>query len=291
MHVAALRRYPVKSMLGEELDQAVVTERGLRGDRGYAVVDTADGTVASGKLPRKWGALLGLRACYLDEPGEGPLPPVEVTLPDGTTLRSDAAGTDAALSALLGRDVRLTSEVPAGGRFEEQWPDIDGLAPASFIAGTTVRHEGDDPVSAIDLGMLAPPGTFFDLAPLHLLTTSTLAQLAALAPGPAFDARRYRPNVVVDGAPEGFAEDAWVGIHIALGDVRADVTMLTMRCVLTTLAQDGLSEDRDTLRAIAKHHRREIPGLGTWACAGAYASVGRGGTVCVGDTVSVEATA
>lgn len=289
MRVASLHRFPVKSMLGEELAEAVVSERGLLGDRGYGLVDTADGTVASAKHPRKWSALLAMSARYVDEPAPGaPLPPVAVTLAGGTVLRSDAPGTDAALSALLGREVRLTSEPPPGSRFEEQWPAIEGLAPADFIAGTTTGHEGDEPVSTIDLGMLAPPGTFFDLAVLHVLTTSTLARLAALAPGPAFDAARYRPNVLLDGAPEGFAEDAWTGQELALGDeVRAPVSMPTMRCVMTTLAQGALPEDRDTLRGIARHHRVEIPGLGTWACAGAYASVRAGGVLRAGDPASV----
>lgn len=293
MRIASLSRHPVKSMLGEQVEQAVVTDRGVLGDRAYALVDTADGSVASGKHPRKWGALLGLSARFVDEPAPGaPLPPVVVVLPDGRELRSDAAGTDAALSALVGREVRLTSEVPSGSRFEEQWPAIEGLAPADFITATTTSHEGDEPVSAIDLGMLAPPGTFFDLSVLHVLTTSTLGRLAELAPGAGYDARRYRPNVLVEDADEGFAEDDWVGRTLALGgQVQAGVSMLTMRCVMTTLAQGGtapLPEDRDTLRGIARSHRREIPGLGTWACAGVYADVRAGGVLRRGDEVTLD---
>lgn len=290
MHVAALHRYPVKSMLGEVLDEVPVGERGLLGDRGYGLVDTADGTVASAKLPRKWAPLLTMTARYVDEPvAGGALPPVEVTLADGTALRSDGPRTDAALSRVLGRDVRLTAEAPPGSRFEEQWPALEGLAPAEFISATTTSHEGDEPVSTIDLGMLAPPGTFFDLAPLHVLTTSTLARLQELAPRARFDVLRYRPNLLVEGAPEGFAEDAWVGGSLALGGaVRATVTMLTMRCVMTTLGQGDLPEDRDTLRALAKHHRQDIPGLGTWACAGAYAGVATGGLLRTGDAVSLQ---
>ena len=289
MRIASLHRYPVKSMLGEQLEHADVGERGVLGDRGYAVVDVEDGTVASAKHPRKWGALLGLSARYTAPPVAGePLPAVVVSFPDGSEHHSDDA--DEALSELLGRGVRLTSEAVAGSRFEEQWPAIEGLAPERFVTGTTTSYEGEEPVSALELGMLAPPGTFFDLAVLHLLTTSTLQTLSSLAPGPVFDARRYRPNVVVADAPDGFAEDAWVGRAVGLGDrVRIDVSMLAMRCVMTTLAQDGLTEDRDTLRAIARHHRRQIPGLGTWACAGVYAGVGAAGTVHVGDPVALHA--
>lgn len=288
MYVQTLNRYPVKSMLGEELEQARVSTRGVLGDRAYALVDRTDGTVASAKHPRKWGALLGCSARFVAEPEPGgELPPVEVTLPDGSVRRSGVRGTDEAISAVLGRPVRLTSEVPAGSRFEEQWPAIEGLAPPAFIEATTTSYEGDEPVSALDLGMLAPAGTFFDLSVLHVLTTATLEHLAQLAPGPAFDARRYRPNLVVADTGEGFTEDAWVGSTLVVGAMRVSVSMLAMRCVMTTLAQGHLEADRDGLRALARHHRREIPGLGTWACAGVYADVSSGGTVRRGDPVEL----
>lgn len=295
MRVASLYRYPVKSMLGERVASAVLSDRGVLGDRGYGLVDIEDGKVASAKLPRKWSALLTMTARYTVEPRAGEaLPPVVVTLADGTQLRSDDAATDAALSDVLGRQVRLTSTAPPGSRFEEQWPQIAGLAPEDFITSTTTSYEGEEPVSAIDLGMLAPPGTFFDLAPLHVLATSTLEQLARLAPDSRFDVSRYRPNVLVEGAGEGFVEDGWTGRVLALGgDVRAPVSMPAMRCVMTTLPQggaaaSGLPEDRDTLRTIARSHRVEIAGLGTWACAGSYAGVTTGGTVREGDEVSVS---
>ena len=290
MRIASLHRYPVKSMQGEQLEVAQVGIRGLAGDRAYALVDAEDGTIASAKHPRKWGALLGFGARLLAEPApDTPAPPVLITFPDGAEWRSDDPGVHDALSAALGRTVRLTSEVPPGSRFEEQWPAIDGLAPQAFIDRTTSSHEGAEPVSALDLGVLAPPGTFFDLATLHLLTDATLQHLTSLAPGPAFDVRRYRPNLVVTGAPEGFAEDAWVGQLLTVGDLRAQVSMLAMRCVMTTLAQPGLAEDRDSLRAIARHHRADIPGLGTWACAGVYGGVTTAGAVRVGDEVVLTA--
>src|SRR5213076_1135583 len=53
--VVGLWRYPVKSMMGEELNAAEVTERGMVGDRQFAVVDASTGKVAGAKNPRKWG--------------------------------------------------------------------------------------------------------------------------------------------------------------------------------------------------------------------------------------------
>ena len=304
--VGSLHRYPVKSMLGEDLASCELTATGLVGDRGYALVDSADGTVASAKHPRKWSGLLAWSARYLAEPVVGqPLPPVQLTAPDGTVLRSDDPGADRALSAALGRDVRLSAQPVAGALFEEVWPEIEGLAPDDFITSTTTgRSESDEALSALALGLLVTEPSFMDLSALHLLTTATLAELSRLTPGSSFDARRYRPNILVAGpdlpadAEPGFAEDAWVGAEVGLGGAAVRVTMLTMRCVMTTLAQgpraarpqaqgpradSGLAEDRDTLRTLARHHRRDIPGLGTWACAGVYADVTRPGTVRVGD--------
>ncbi|MGY1744883.1 MOSC domain-containing protein [Blastococcus sp. SYSU D00695] len=288
MHIDALYRFPVKSLLGEEVDRLRLTDRGVVGDRALALVD-ADGRVASAKHPRKWGALLGMSARFTAEPEPGaPTPTVVITLPDGTELSSDDRRADAVLSDVVGQPVRLTAEVPEGGQFEEHWPDIDGLAPAEVIEGSTHAFEGADPVSLFPIGMMAPSGTFVDLAPLHLLTRATLEQLTELGGGSDFDVLRYRPNALVAGTGPGFAEDDWVGRTLALGDaVRAGVSMLTMRCVMTTLAQGGLPEDRGTLRTVARHHRREIPGMGTWACAGVYADVTGPGTVRVGDPVTL----
>lgn len=290
--VAGLYRYPVKSMLGEAVERSHLGAQGLLGDRAYAVVDASDGVVASAKVPAKWAGLLGFRATFTTEPEpDAPLPPVDVLFPDGSTLNSDDERLHTALSSMLGREVRLSAEPVPGHEFEEVWPGIEGLAPQQFIDSTTVGHEVDGEVrSRMGLGMMVGGASFFDLATLHVLTTSTLARLGELAPDATFDVRRYRPNVLVDDAGEGFAEDDWVGHTLVLGaeGAAADVSMLCMRCIMTTLPQEDLPEDRATLRAIAEHHRRDIPGLGTWACAGVYAGVSGTGGLGLGDTVEVR---
>lgn len=294
--VDQLWRYPVKSMLGEQVERAVVGPSGLLGDRAFAVVAVDDGTVASAKVPRSWSGLLGFRATYTAEPEPGaPLPPADVLFPDGSTLRTDDARIHAALSGVLGREVRISADPVAGAQFEEVWPQVEGLAPQRFIEATTVgREAGGEARSRIGLGMLVGEPSFFDLATLHLLTTGTLARLREHAPDATFDVRRYRPNVLVDTGDErgsaeadGFVEDDWVGRTVTAGEVGMAVAMLTMRCVMTTLAQEELPEDPDTLRAIARHHRRAIPEMGTWACAGVYAGTAAPGTIAVGDPVSV----
>ncbi len=286
MAVSALYRYPVKSMTGETRERVHVDERGVLGDRGYAVLDVETGVVASAKVPRRWAALLDLTAAYVEEPvPAAPLPPVAITFPDQRVRRSDDPGTDAALSAALGRDVRLVTEPPEGARFEELWPDIDGLAPPKVISGTRARDEDSgEVISSFDLSPFGAEGTFFDLSSLHVLTEATLGRLAELAPGSDFDPRRYRPNLVVDTQQEGFVENDWPGTEADLGTTRVRFSFATMRCVMTTLAQAGLADDRDTLRTIARHNRIEIPQIGgTWACAGVYADVVRPGKIAVGD--------
>jgi uncharacterized protein YcbX len=290
--VVGLNRYPVKSMLGEALSEVDVTTLGFLGDRAFAVVDSSTGKVASAKHPAKWSRLLEVGAAFVDAVTLGqPLPPVAMTFPDGTVARSDDADVNDVLSGYLGRDVALTNTCPEGPTFEEVWPsDVEGLAPQDFISSTssTTTTEGDA-ISDLALAMAAPPGTFFDLSTLHLLTTSTLDALRAAGPDSDFDVRRYRPNVLIETDEDGFVENAWVNGTVTMGaSAAAHVDLPTMRCVMTTLAQRDIPADRSTLRVVAKANRIEITGLGVWACAGAYASVTETGSVKLGDAVTVS---
>jgi len=289
--VAALWRFPVKSMQGEQLQAADVTAGGTVGDRAYAVVDVETGKVGSAKHPRKWRRLLECEATFVEQPVAGsPLPAVRIALPDGTTVSSDESGVDDALSDLVGRAVTLTSAAPDHGTIEELWPDIDGLAPAEFIEQTAVAGgRPDETVSDIAIGLAAPAGTFYDLAVLHLLTTASLRALEGFAPESRFDALRYRPNVLIETDADGFVENDWPGRTLAFGaGLQASVSIPTMRCVMTTLAQRDLPRDPEVLQTIARHNRIEIAGLGQWACVGAYAAVAVPGGVRVGDPVTLR---
>src|SRR5258707_11646155 len=126
--VESLWRSPVKSMLGEEVSATQVTERGLLGDRAYALVDSSDGKAATAKNPRKWPSLFDFRAS-LDEPArpaEG-VPPVRIAFPDGTTVRSDQDELNPLLSKALNRDVTLRAAEQGEVKAEEYWPDMEGL--------------------------------------------------------------------------------------------------------------------------------------------------------------------
>jgi len=126
--VAALWRYPVKSMMGEELNSSEVTARGLLGDRQFAVVDRATGKVGGAKNPRKWGNFFAFRAAYTESPKAGaPMPPVRITLPDGTEITSVQDDLEQVLARAFGRDVA----------FEEAKPDDKCRPPRPRSTGRT----------------------------------------------------------------------------------------------------------------------------------------------------------
>jgi len=254
-------------MLGEELNAAEVTKRGLLGDRAYALVDSADGKVASAKNPRKWPQLFDCRAALADVPRAGvKAPPVRVTLPDGTIVNSEQSDLNQIFSKVLKREVKL-SGLPdvQTATAEEYWPDIEGLDHRNTVT--------DFPL---------PEGTFFDCALVHLLTTATLDRLRGLYPQGRFEVRRFRPNIVVETAnvERDFVENGWIGQVLAIGDsVRLSVTGPCPRCVMTTLPQGDLPKDTGILRTAARHNRANI---------GIYASVLEAGTVRRGDSVRLE---
>ena len=263
----SLWRYAVKSMMGEELNATEVTSSGLLGDRSYALLDSSDGKVASAKNPRKWPQLFDFRAVLTDVPRTGvKVPPVRITLPDGSIVNSEQPDVHQILSKVLKREVKLSVWPDLHtATAEEYWPDIEGL---------------DHRDTVTDFGL--PEGTFFDCAVVHLLTTATLDRLRMLYPQGRFEVRRFRPNIVVETANDekDFVENAWIGQMLAIGDaVRLSITGPCPRCVMTTLPQGDLPKDAGILRTAAQHNRANV---------GVYASVLRGGMVHRGDSVRLE---
>ena len=274
--VSRLRRYPVKSMLGEDLDAGDVTFRGLDHDRRLAVVSRRTGKVASAKYPRLWRALLTLSA-VADPPSEGADNGVRITLPDGGIVNSTDPDVDQVLSALLSEPVTLTSTPPPGA-------SLDRAVPEAVLAdGVTAEV----PAELIEIGAGAPPGTFVDFAPLHLLTTGTLDRIAGLSPRGVADPERYRPNIVIRTTLPGFAENDWLDRYVAVGDdLILRVIARTPRCAVPTLAHGPLPRDSDALRVLARHNRlAPVADTDPEPCAGVYAVVLNPGRIQVGDSV------
>ena len=261
--VVSIWRYPVKSMIGEELNSSYVTERGLIGDRVYALIDQQTGKVASAKNPGKWGKLFDFHAAFIDSPQTAEnIPPVRITLPDGSQIFSNDGEIDLTLSKILSREVSVMNSSLEKPSYEEYWPDIEGLAQRETVTDEAM-----------------PPQTFFDIAVIHLLTTSTIDRLRELYPEGRFEVRRFRPNIVVESASEekDFIENSWVDMKLKIGEeIELKIIGPCTRCVMTTLPQGDLPKDLGILRTVAKYNQVH---------AGVYASVHRGGTIHRGDNI------
>ncbi|OBA86214.1 sulfurase [Mycobacteriaceae bacterium 1482268.1] len=284
-------RYPVKSLGGERIENVDVGPRGLLGDRLWAVRDLDRAATASA---RRLPALLTAGARYLGpvgpDAGPGNAPEVEITFPDGAVLSSSDDHVHAKLSELVGREVCLTSLPPAddttlhrlsrqertditaasirkdfGISEDEKLPDLSVFRMSDLVAFTRFS---------------TPPGMFVDLAPVHVLSQTSLATIGAEV-GAELDARRFRPNIVLalDHADDDLPESHWTGAHLTVGGVALDVLMPTIRCVVPSRAQPGFDVDPRITKAVAAKAQR---------CLGVYCSVNSNGSVRVGDDVDLQ---
>ncbi len=223
MNVTELWRFPIKSMLGEQLSEVQVGPLGFEGDRRRAVIDVDSGVSLSAK---RYAELLRCRCRTVGDT-------VRIEFADGDKLDADSSRAAEKLSALLDRRVG----VQAVGD------------------GSVVRHEFPTEIAT---GSGAPylhePGldAYFDRAPLHLLTTATLAELGRLKPASSFVAARFRPNILVGVDLVGFVEDDWVGRTLRVASVEFEVIDRKPRCVMTTRPQGDLQKDPDVLRTVAQ---------------------------------------
>lgn len=249
--LAACWRYPVKSLQGGQTEHLVIGPSGVDGDRTHAVIDPGSGHLLSAKRVSEL-----LHGAASDE---------RITLPDGQVFRFDDPAIDDVLSEWLGRTVHLAEEEEAGERSYEM----------TF----------DPPNDEADYYEIpAPPGTFLDLAPVHLVTTATLAGCAAARPDLDWDVRRFRPNLVLDVDIEPFGEQAWVGQQVAVGDVVLTIDGPTVRCAMPLRPQPGGIEREPGLFQAMGELNEVFPNH-----LGLYCSVAEPGTVHVGDPVSVLA--
>ena len=179
------------------------------------------------------------------------------------------------LSRLLGHPVRL--EDRAGG---DEKASIDRKTVFGDVPVSDMKPEWT-PETMPDYFQLMS-GTFLEIGPVHLLASGSVDHLRQLQGGTAqIDRRRFRTNIYIDtpNAQGRFVEDEWscgtmrVGHDVVLAHLEP-----TVWCVTSTLAQEELPRDLSVLRTIAQHHR---------GCLGVYASVPAGGTVRVGDPVTL----
>jgi uncharacterized protein len=269
MRVDSLRRYPVKSMLGETVNSLFVDETGAEGDRRLALVDAVTGHVASAKQARLWRGLLKCTATA----GTGR---VSIGLPDGTDVAADDPDVDELLSRLLERPVRLISKRPDGATLER--PDPEKLLERGLDAD--FAEIGG---RILEIAQATPGDRFTDDAPLHAITTATLEHIGA-------EALRYRPNLVI-ATPAGYppyAENDWIGKEFDVGEARLRGLAATTRCVVPTLEHGSLPRAPHALRTPAVENRWEASGSVAQPCAGVYFGVVTQGVIRVGDRVSMR---
>ena len=225
MKVAEVWRYPVKSMLGEELNQAEVEPAGIQGDRQWAVVDAESGVSLSAK---RYAELLSCRAWTNDSE-------IMIALPDGSEFPVSSTEAANGLSDLLGRKV-VTRSAESTQTIQHEFP-------------TAITEGEGEP-------FLWEPGTeaFFDRAPLHLLTTATLSELRRLQPESVFHRARFRPNFIIDTDETGFVENDWVNRDLKLGSLKCRVINHKPRCVMVTRYQGDLPKDIEVIRTILKNN-------------------------------------
>ena len=253
--VGQLWSYPVKSFAGVPVDVLSLSDDGPVGDRAWGVYDDSSDVVLSAK---RVGALL-----YATLNGD------VATLPTGESGRLGAPSLDGALSKWLGRSVRMV-------HVDDQ---------------PTLRqemHQDNEDERSLLVRWRTPRGRYVDLFPLHLMATVSLRQLAEAHPDLEWDVRRFRPNAVFDTE---VPEEEWLGRTLRIGPVELAVPdQLTERCVMITRAQPSLSEQRSTLRTIARE-RRGFEGPLTAGSAGAqlgcYGEVLVAGAIRVGDSVEL----
>ena len=281
--VKEIWRYPVKSMAGERMQRANVSARGIYGDRGWAIRDEKAGEIRNA---RKLPALLHCTAVYLREPNADDAPPAQITLPDGTTFRSDSAEASRKLSELLGRSVSIWPIQPPSERdfLKRGAPDNPDMTAELREVFGRLENEPLPDLSTLPpqiLKFTSPFGTFFDAFPFNVLTTASLSAMLSRNPAADFDSRRFRPNILIEtkSGIEGLVEAEWSGRTLRIGATRIKIEMPTVRCVIPTLDQPGVKKDPSVLRTIVRDAAQNL---------GAYATIAAGGTIAIGDEVALE---
>ncbi len=280
--LAQIRRYPVKSTGGELLDEVALTERGLPGDRAWAVRDEVRGGIRGAK---KIPALMNLSSRYVTPPAASGSSPAEILLPDGTTVGTGDPDVNDRMSEAIDHPVSLWPLLPADALdhyrrgapnhedFEQELREIFGRSPDEPLPDLSVF-----PPEVIEFE--SPPGTYFDAFPLLALSEASLREMGRRAPDSVFDVRRFRPNLVVGdtASDEPFPENRWAGRRLRIGGAVLGMTVVCPRCVMTTHGFADLPKDPRVMRSLVKEAGGEL---------GVYATVETPGLVRVGDAVEL----
>jgi uncharacterized protein YcbX len=267
-------------MAGERLESCALGEKGLSGDRIWALRDNARKEIQSCKFRPE---LLLCSARCRSESSAASMNNVDVTFPDGVVLGSDGSEIHSKLSVLTGYPSTLEPLRPESDVDFYRRHKLDDHTWLEELAATFDREPGEPlpdfsqiPPPLVDF--VSIPGTFFLVTPLHVVTTATLGYLKDRNPQADWNVRRFRPNFLIETNPgaEGLVEQEWVGKRVAIGNTAIDCAGATPRCGAVTRAQPRVTADKTILRTVVQYADQNV---------GVYGLIANLGHVRVGDPV------
>jgi hypothetical protein len=273
MKIKSIWRYPIKSMAGESLKESMLSQRGLVGDRSYALHDGR--SICSAK---KYAQLMNYSVQYDSEPDGINIPPVTLEI-GNTAVNSEDSNLNELLTREIGTKVTLDKLRPDDNleyyrRSKEQQPIEEIRNVLGLEEGEAFPDFSEFPDSSFEFS--TPPGTFFDAYPLLILTTNSLNRLQQLTKGTVIDERRFRPNLLIDAdeLEAGFIEERWRDQFLEIGDTIIKLTLPCPRCVMTTIAFQDLKKAPQIMRTLVQENHHKL---------GIYGEVIKPGKIQIGD--------
>ena len=273
MKIKSIWRYPIKSMAGESLKESMLSQRGLVGDRSYALHDGR--SICSAK---KYAQLMNYSVQYDSEPDGINIPPVTLEI-GNTAVNSEDSNLNELLTREIGTKVTLDKLRPDDNleyyrRSKEQQPIEEIRNVLGLEEGEAFPDFSEFPDSSFEFS--TPPGTFFDAYPLLILTTNSLNRLQQLTKGTVIDERRFRPNLLIDAdeLEVGFIEERWRDQFLEIGDTIIKLTLPCPRCVMTTIAFQDLKKAPQIMRTLVQENHHKL---------GIYGEVVKSGKIQIGD--------
>ena len=281
--VASIFRYPVKSMGGHQLNQALLTTNGIPGDRCWALKDEELASIKGGK---RHPSLMGMSAEFELEPDDSNVSPhARIRLADGSIISTHDHDAEEKLSQVLGTKVSLWPIIPKDqlDHYRRAAPDptVDAQLNLRQIFARTPEEPLPD-LSGFPRELFeyeSPPGTYFDAFPLLLISKSSLKSLEDHSDQSKFDVRRFRPNVLLETDKTGYPEEEWAGKTGRIGTAKLKFEMACPRCIMTTHGFGDLPKDPRVMRTLVQANNGNL---------GIYASVVEAGKIAVGDSLILE---
>jgi len=258
-------------MGGEFLDTTFVDENGVEGDRIFALKELETGFIVSAKNPKKWKAIIELEAFLENEK-------IKIRQIKTGQVFDNENDIINLIEKLTARKVSLVSNSNQQEIREADRSPIEQT-------GSIINQE--------PLASASKVGHFFDFAPIHLMTTSSLNEIKKHYPKGKFDIERFRPNLLIDtGNKTGFVENEWLGKTLQIGtDLQIKIIEPCPRCVVTTLKQGELEKDHEILKTIVQHNQVEshtyYPGTLFKGVLGVYGIIEKSGEIIRGDDVVI----